>query len=289
MSNRKIPSKTQIGRRSRRAQADVLERLRRSGLAETKYKGLRKCTAGRCGMQRCRDVCRYGNLRRRREQVKAALRLLQKCDGPHFEVRVGHGAWSRPSGSLDKVSLPAAKQLNRRSFDLLHIPSMAAVGMLKVSFSPEDEEGRWKPVIHEIVGGVELADVEKAFEARLNPRSRIDVMIKPVTDLRSAIKRVLTVEAISWLQDDSFELTRPKANVRGEYYRWTLHFDAGARVIRYGCDRHFNKLVKKGRTIRPKVRKPRPNPTWLAPWQFGSETREARERLDAIERMHQRR
>jgi hypothetical protein len=275
MSNGKIPRKTRISRQARRAQADVLERLRRSRLAETKYQGLRKCTAGRCGMQRCRDVCRYGNLRRRGEQVKAVLRLFQKCDAPYFEVRIGHGAWSRPFGQLARVNLAAAKQLNRRGFDALHVPSMVAVGMLKVSLSSEEEGGQWKPVIHSIVCGVEREDIEKAFMAKPHPRHRHYVLITPITNLKTAIARVLSVESADRLQDnDGFELVRPKASVRGEYYRWALRFDAGARLIRYGCDRHFNKLKKNGRTIRPKVRKPRPNPTWLARWQFGTYERE---------------
>jgi hypothetical protein len=155
---------------------------------------------------------------------------------------------------------------------------MVAVGMLKVSFNPE-EEGRWKPFIHEIVAGVERDDIEKAFITKPYPRHRHYVLIAPVTNLKKSIASVLSVESTDRLQDnDGFELVRPKASVRGEYYRWALRLDAGARLIRYGCNRHFNKLKKKGRTIRPKVRKPRRPPTWLAPWQFGTYEREQRDR-----------
>ena len=49
--------------------------------------------------------------------------------------------------------------------------------------------------------------------------------------------------------------------------------NAGALTIRYGCDRHFNRLNKQPRAVRAKVRKPHPYPGWLEYNQFGSETR----------------
>jgi hypothetical protein len=49
-----------------------------------------------------------------------------------------------------------------------------------------------------------------------------------------------------------------------EFYRWLLGLTPDARMIRYGCDRYFNKLEKQPRMLEPKVRKKRPYPYWLS-------------------------
>ena len=116
------------------AQADILDRLRQTDLARAKYKGLAECEAQSCGMKRCRDVCRYGSERRLDQQAAAARKLLKRVGGPYFEVHVGRQTWQQPLGNLDKVSVAAAKQVERNALDKLHMPGIAAVGMVKAAF-----------------------------------------------------------------------------------------------------------------------------------------------------------
>ena len=52
-----------------------------------------------------------------------------------------------------------------------------------------------------------------------------------------------------------------------EYYQWRLALPANSCLIRYGCDRYFNKLAKEPRSIKePKKRR---YPSWLVPFMFG--------------------
>jgi hypothetical protein len=53
-----------------------------------------------------------------------------------------------------------------------------------------------------------------------------------------------------------------------EYYQWRFALPANICLIRYGCDRHFNKLAKEPRLI--KEPKKRPYPEWLTPFMFGN-------------------
>ena len=54
-----------------------------------------------------------------------------------------------------------------------------------------------------------------------------------------------------------------------EYYRWRLALPTNICLIRYGCDRYFNKLNKEPRKTR--VPKKRKYPEWLIPYMFGNE------------------
>lgn len=253
-----------------RAQADIVARLRQTDLPRVKFKGLAKCKAQGCGMNRCRDVCRYGSERRLEAQAAAARKLLKKVGGPYFEVHVGRQSWQQPAGGLDKVSLAAAKQVERNALDKLHMPDIAAVGMVKAAFMP-DEGGRWHVEIHQVIAGLGREEIRAAFSTRLD-NSRVNFFwIDEVTDLNPAVRRVLNQSVmIRQRPDDDDEPAWPKKRARGEYYRWALSLGNGERVIRYGCDRHFNQIEKTGRTIKSKP--PRKyNAPWLEKYQFGSD------------------
>jgi hypothetical protein len=260
------------------AQADILERLRQTDLSRAKYKGLAKCGARRCGMKRCRNVCAYGTERRLEQQGAAAHKLLKKVGGPYFEVHVGRHGWQKSIGNLDKVSLAAAKQVERNSLDKLHMPTIAAVGMVKAAFKSEEKDGGWHVEIHQIIAGVGREEIRTAFSTRLNSRRQNYFWIDKVKDLKQAVRRVLhQVVMVQQRPDDDDKLAWPNKQARREYYRWALRLRNGERVVRYGCDRHFKQIKKVGRTIRPKVSKPRRNPVWLSPYQFGTESREMRD------------
>jgi hypothetical protein len=139
----------------KRRQDDLLERLKANMWFRNKSKQLAHCTTDRCGSAKCVEVCTFADWRRRLEEIPAAYRLLKKTHGPVYEVRVVRGIWARPIGELRDVSIAAAKQLNRRALDRVHIPELVAFGSFKVSLAPEYMEPHWICEIHEIIVGAE--------------------------------------------------------------------------------------------------------------------------------------
>ena len=139
-----------------------------------------------------------------------------------------------------------------------------------------DEQGRWHVETHQVIAGVGREEIRTAFSTRPNKNNGENYFwIDEVKDLKQAVCRVLNqVVMVQQRPDDGDVPARPAKKVRREYYRWALSLRNGERVIRYGCDQHFNRIKKAGRAIKAKPRKPRPYPVWLAPYQFGTESRE---------------
>lgn len=257
---------------TRRRQRDILTELKR--VKRMIAVGLKHCSASRCGKDRCREVCAFGARRRRRKAIPATYRLLKNAGGPVFEVRVSPDAWFRNPGDLDTTSMMAARQLNRRSLDAVLNPNVVAVGCLKAYSMPGNMQKGWHLEIHQIVAGVERVDFARVFGASL-PRYYKSVSIEEIDDLSAAVSRVFQQDLRMWRSATGLpEPSRPKRKARAEYYQWQLPMRCGALTIRYGCDRHFNRLKKVPKTVRPKVRKGHPYPTWLEPYQFGTDTRE---------------
>jgi hypothetical protein len=96
--------------------------------------------------------------------------------------------------------------------------------------------------------------------------------VKEVTNLGQTISDVLKRDVQGWQHLYQTEITpdRPKKGHRAEYYEWLLDLNADERVVRYGCDQHFNKLKKKPRVVPQKIRKGHPMPIWLERYMFGS-------------------
>src|SRR5690606_15421756 len=65
--------------------------------------------------------------------------------------------------------------------------------------------------------------------------------------------------------------------LRSEYWARLFGLRRTELVVRYGCGRQFHCRQKTLRIKRSKPKKPRPSPVWLAPYQFGSDTRERRD------------
>ncbi len=260
-------------RQVQRRQEDLLARLKSNAWLRGKCQKLANCTVDHCGSEKCIEACAFADRRRRLEEIPAAYRLVKKTDGPIHEVRVVRGIWARPIGELRDVSIAAAKQLNRRALDRVHIPELVAFGTFKVSLAPKYVKPHWICEIHEIVVGAEKSDLEKTF-AVSETREKYDsyVAVTKVENIRQTISDVLRADLKGWqhpLWSDGSPAKLKKAH-REEFYRWLFSLHLGERLIRYGCDRYFNRLHKKPRTIRPKVRKPRPYPTWLIPHMFGN-------------------
>ena len=143
------------------------------------------------------------------------------------------------------------------------------------------------------VAGAQQEDLERTFhtrhdrgELRSNRRqSEVPNMVRvqKVTELGPAISELPRQDLSGWRLPWRHEIAppRPTKAQRREFYRWLLGMKPDARIIRYGCDRYFNKLEKRARPIRPKVKKKRPYPYWLQP---GSYEREQRDSQRAKER-----
>ena len=254
-------------------QDDLLERLKPNMWFRNKSKTLARCTTGHCAGAKCVEVCAFADWRRRLLEIPAAYKLMKKTDGPVYEVRVVRGIWARPIGDLHDVSIAAAKQLNRRALDSMCNPELVAGGTFKVSLAPECLEPHWICEIHEIIVGAQKDDLEKAFSIN-GSREKYDSFlgITKVKNIGQTISDVLRADLQGWqhpLWPDGSP-AKPKKAHREEFCQWLLSVRFGERMIRYGCDRYFNRLNKKPRTIRPKIRKPRRYPVWLIPHMFGN-------------------
>ena len=252
-----------------RLQNDMLRRLERVLFDPGRLAGLADCDKSYCGRVKCSEVCQFGTRRRRLTEIPAVHRLLRKSAGPLYEVRVSRGGWAQPAGKLDRASIAAAKKLNRWALDQLYYPDLIAVGVFKVSVAPEHEGGGWKCEIHQIVSGAKKKELEKVFSSS-RPAAGNFLRVKEVTNLGQTISDVLKRDVQGWQHPYRTEITpdRPKKGHRAEYYEWLLDLSADERVVRYGCDRYFNRLKKKPRLVRQK--KKRPSPIWLSPYLFGT-------------------
>ena len=257
----------------RRRQADLLARLESNAWFRRLHAKLQRCTPERCGGNRCVEVCAFADWQRRLHLIPAAYRLIDKADGPAYEVRVVRGIWARPIEELREVSITAAKQLNRRTLDSLYIPSLVAVGTFKVSLGSRHLEPHWVCEIHQIVAGAKREELEDAF-TRTWGKEKYDsvVRVKKIKDVGRALNDVFKADLHGWQHPEYPDgaPAQPTKGHREEFYRWLFSLSLGERMIRYGCDRYLNRLKKKPRVIRPKVYKPRPYPFWLTRFMFGN-------------------
>jgi hypothetical protein len=163
------------------------------------------------------------------------------------------------------------EEIEPLALDQLYNPDLIAVGVFKVSVAPKHEGGGWKCEIHQIISGAKKTELEKIFSSS-RPASGNFLKVKEVTNLGQTISDVLKRDVQGWQHLYQTEITpdRPKKGHRAEYYEWLLDLNADERVVRYGCDQHFNKLKKKPRVVPQKIRKGHPMPIWLERYMFGS-------------------
>jgi hypothetical protein len=179
--------------------------------------------------------------------------------------------WGRPNGKLFTASIAAAKQLNRRAFDRLCNANIVAVGMFKVAPAPKHYGDRWICEVHEIVAEVEKEELERVFHGwRSRGFTPDTVRVTKITDLAKTINKVFNSALHTWRHPyGTGDEPSPKKRHRTEYYSWLFSLNIGVRTIRYGCDRYFNKLAKKEKVFRPKIKKKHPYPRWLEDHMFG--------------------
>jgi hypothetical protein len=254
---------------TQRTQNDMLRRLERVLSDPGRLAGLADCDKNYCGRVKCAEVCQFGTRRRRLKEIPAVRHLLRESAGPFCEVRVGRGGWAQPAGKLNRVSIAAAKKLNRWALDRLYNPGLIAVGTFKASVAPKHEGSGWKCEIRQIVSGAKKTELEKVFSTS-RPAAGNFLRVKKIINLGQTISDVLKRDVQGWQHLYQTEITpdRPKKSHRAEYYEWLLGLSSDERMVRYGCDRYFKRLKKKPRLVPQK--KKRPSPIWLSPYMFGS-------------------
>jgi hypothetical protein len=267
-----------------RLQRDLLRRLERSSIDPERYEGLADCGPAGCAREECMEACFFGTFRRRLRQVPAALRLLKDARPPFHEVRISRALWSRPFGKLNEASIAAAKQLNGRALDrLLNRQMVVAVGSFKVAPSPPHDTKRWICEIHQVVAGALKQELERALSTRgyrgeirtkLSNPFEDYLRVKEIQDLGPVVSEALRCDLSGWQHPWRHEIPPepPTKAQRREFYGWLLDLSPRARLIRYGCDRYFQK-VEKGPPKPPPPKRPRKRPSPPEWNRFGSDER----------------
>lgn len=256
-----------------RRQRRLKKLLLNSSIDPNSYVGLFDCTPNKCGRETCIVGCAYGDRRRRIKQLPKVHELLAGASDSVFEIRLTRSSWARRFEELDTASILAAKQMTRRALDKLYIPTLIAVGTFKVSVA--DFQGRkciWVCSVHLLVSGVdEQSALESVFGGGWQQvEEPSELRVCPVVDLAKAIKSVFTAR-FEWWADPIASSNSRKRRFEAIQYGWLFSQKADERVIRYGCDRHFNPLKKKPRVFKAKAPpRKRPYPWWLEPYMFGS-------------------
>jgi len=169
----------------------------------------------------------------------------------------------------------AAKQMTRRELDKLYYPKLVAVGTYKPACFMIRDEAVWVCGVHLLVAGVGgQSDLERVFGGswqRIEQPSELSV--RRVVDLSEAIKRTFAT-GFEWWGETIALSKKEKQRLKTNYLSWLFSQKPDERVIRYGCDRHFNKLKKKPRIFKTKAPpRKRPYPHWLEHYMFGGELR----------------
>jgi len=226
---------------------------------------LQRCQTGTCG--ECGDVCPVRAARFYRDNQAAIRRLfrgseLQSTRRLHFSL----ASWSQEEGQLAKANMGAILKTLRRALNRLREPSIRAVGIVNASWGVDG--ARWRLATDAIVSAPSGTDIFRAFD---HTKNIIVLDVRPVpaiaTEILSIFREAHSAECLS--DSATGRITLQPNKVRREYYCWLSEVKPGGRIFRYGCDRSFNPLEKKLHW-RPVIKKNRPWPRWLVPYQYGS-------------------
>ena len=263
-----------------RRQADMLRRFEEEGIGDG-YVGLRDCRYDYWGLVHCSPGCWFNVRRRWLHDVLAAEKLFRGVDGPLYQMWLRGGAWRQPLGQLNAMNIDAVKQ-SVRSRLTRHARNALMVGMFKMSNEP-GEDG-WVGQVHAVSAGFEkFHEVRRAFRSIFEENGYI--WIEEVRDLPAVLVEVLRPDARVWQwprPDDN--AVRLRKEYRSEFYRWQFRHPASQRLIRYGCDQYFHRLIKKPKKTQPKIDKKRPKPVWLEKYMYGSHRDGCRCRICAARR-----
>lgn len=240
-------------------QTDIAERLKRGPDTRSLAPLLLACRAGQC--DKCGDACPIKAARWAIDNAGAITRALApKAGVPIWRVMVTRDQWVRARDDLAQVSLGAIEKAIRRSLDALRQPSTVAIGIMDAWYGGK----QWEAGASLLISGPSKSELFATFPSSSLQVDEVPKLRPAVVNLcRSAHtpKRMPAADADGEL---------PGSKRRGEYYGWLAGLTPTSRIFRYGCDRYFNPLKKTARKVRFTVKRGRPKPVWLAPYQYGS-------------------
>jgi hypothetical protein len=152
----------------------------------------------------------------------------------------------------------------------LQHPELIAVGMFKLGLAIEPDTWYWVGEIHQIVAGAEAAELKNAFTGKAYKYGfqgvKSLVQVREVTKLGPTVDNIFKRElrvwrkigSEDWKPGDKWPPTvqswqmweselsgcPPDQTCWTEYCRWLLHLQVGVRLIRYGCDKYFDRVEK---------------------------------------------
>lgn len=221
---------------------------------------LQRCQSGTCG--KCGDVCPVRAARFFRDNQAAIRQLFRGSELQSIRrLHVSLSSWSQEEGQLVQARMGAIFKSLRRALNRLREPSIRVVGMVNASW----DGARWRLAANAIVCAPSGTDIFRAFDHTKNIIA-LDVQPVPATgaEILSIFREAQSAECLA-----EGAKARTPNKLRREYYCWLSGGRAGGRIFRYGCDRSFKPLEKKLHW-RPVIRKARPWPRWLVPYQYGS-------------------
>lgn len=257
-------------------QSRILNSLKAHGADPLLYKAMRKCRVDKCLRSVCCLACAYGAAKARKQHLSSAKVVLSDHEGPFWRVLICREAWSRDVCNLRSISLNAVRKMYREGLDRLRNPGVIAIGSIQLAHKPgaSSSAGQWSVWVVAIVAGATREDIETALALRRPARLEAFLMVAPISDMDAALSSTLVNNRPGIWRDTTFPDRRsnPSKKLLGEYYRWLLNLSPSGLVVRYGCDRHFNRIIKVLKPEQP--RKRRRFPKHLERYFFGTETRE---------------
>lgn len=224
---------------------------------------LLRCRSGTCGG--CGDICPVRAARFYRDNQANIRRLfrgseLQSVWRLHFSV----ASWSHEEGQLAEASMETIFKTLRRALNRLREPSIRAVGTVNASW----DGARWRLAANAIISVPSGIDIFRAFD---HTKNIVALDVQPVPSVAAEILTIFReAHSAECLSESAISrATIPPNKLRREYYCWLSGVMPGGRIFRYGCGRYFNPVEKKLHW-RPVIRKARPWPRWLVPYQYGS-------------------
>ncbi len=214
------------------------------------------CRNGTCTA--CGDLCLIKTDQWIGRHAPAVGRLFATQDTtPVFKITVAPERWIRARDDLASVNLDTIAKAIRRSFDTFRRPSIRAVGIIDAEYGWR----QWEVATSLIVRG--LSKSELLNNVLSGPRQ-----VEEINDIGPAVIRLFQ-SANFVKRTPAFGHEEIRAGAAQEYYVWLASIVSGGRVLRYGCDRSFNPLMKSARPVKLKPKMPRPFPYWLKPHWFG--------------------
>lgn len=238
---------------------------------------IERCKKGRC--RRCGDLCPVKASKWADENITKLVDLMASPGSePVLQLHYTRESWSRRSGELGLPGLSLYEKQERRAkhepvfanrdgvvkalrraFDKLNEPKVVAIGMIDAWYGYKS----WKIGGSLIVAGIAKSALYDAFPAG-------EMLIEPVSNIRKAVRKLLARSRRPKLMPPLDAVEEMPRSRQQEYFAWLAGMTPNERLFRYGCDGHFNRLLRTKRPEKPRGKKGHPYPRWLEPNMFGN-------------------